>query len=96
MKHGYAVGLLLEVLKDHIILLGEHPDRGAGVAATKSQLRQHVFLTGQSLACTAVVNDVQGWLALEDLIQSPKAVVQTFARVDDIDLGTLRWHGPKL
>ena len=58
VKHGYPAGLLPEILEDCIVFLGEHPDRGACVAATKSQLGQHVLLFGQSFACTAVVNDV--------------------------------------
>ena len=87
VKHGYPVGLLPEVLEDCIVFVGEHLDRGACVAATKSQFGQHVLLFGQSLACTAVVSDVWGGLTLEDLMPSTEAVMQPFTRVDDIDLG---------
>ena len=87
VKHGYPAGLLLEVLEDAVVFSSQNPDELLCMSPTKSQLGQHVLLFGQSLASTTVVNDVRGWLALEDLIQSTKAVMQPFARVDDIHLG---------
>ena len=78
--------LLAEILPDCIKFLSEHPDRGAGVAATKSQLGQHNILFGESLGGGAIVDKKQTRLALEDLIQSTKAVMQSFTRVDNIDL----------
>ena len=48
MKESNPFCLLSEVLPDCVKFLSEHPDRGAGVAATKSQLGQHVLLLGES------------------------------------------------
>ena len=89
MKESNPFRLLSEVLPDCIKFLSEHPDRGAGVAATKSQLGQHVLLLGESLGRSAIVDKKQTRLALEDLIQSTKAVMQSFTRVDNIDLRVL-------
>ena len=87
MKESNPFCLLSEVLPDCVKFLSEHPDRGPGVAATKSQLGQHVLLLGESLGRSAIVDKEQTRLTLEDLIQSTKAVMQSFTRVDDIDLG---------
>lgn len=86
MKESNPFRLLSEVLPDCIEFLSEHPDRGASVVATKSQLGQHVLLLGESLSCSAIVDKNQTRLALEDLIQSTKAVMQSFTRVYNIDV----------
>ena len=86
MKKSNPFCLLSEILSDCIKFLSEHPDRGAGVAATKSQLGQHVLLLGESLGRSAIVDKKQTRLALEDLIQGTKAVMQSFIRVDHMDL----------
>ena len=87
MKESNPFRLLSEVLPDGIKFLSEHPDRGAGVAATKSQLGQHVLLLGESLGRAAVIYDVQSRLPLENLEEGAEAVMQSFTRVDDINLG---------
>ena len=86
MKESNPFRLLSEVLPDCVKFLSEHPDRGAGVAATKSQLGQHVLLLGESLGRSAIVDKVQGGLALKQLVEGPETVMEPLTRVDNIDL----------
>ena len=86
MKESNPFRLLSEVLPDCVKFLSEHPDRGAGVAATKSQLGQRVLLLGESLGRSAIVDKVQGGLALKQLVEGPETVMEPLTRVDNIDL----------
>ena len=69
--------LLQEVFEDRIILQSEYPDRLLGME-TPFPLRRLLRKN---------INDVEGGLALEDLIQSMKTITWSFARVDDKDVG---------
>ena len=89
MKESNPFCLLSEVLPDCVKFLSEHPDRGAGVAATKSQLGQHVLLLGESLGRSAIVDEVQGRLTLETLVEGTEVVVEPLPRVYDEDLRIL-------
>ena len=86
MKESNPFCLLSEVLPDCVKFLSEHPDRGAGVAATKSQLGQHVLLLGESLGRSAIVDEVKGRLTLEALVEGTEVVVEPLPRVYDEDL----------
>ena len=81
MKESNPFCLLSEVLPDCVKFLSEHPDRGAGVAATKSQLGQHVLLLGESLGRSAIVDEVKGRLTLEALVEGTEVVVEPLPRV---------------
>ena len=89
MKESNPFCLLSEVLPDCVKFLSEHPDRGAGVAATKSQLGQHVLLLGESLGRSAIVDEVKGRLTLEALVEGTEVVVEPLPRVYDEDLRIL-------
>ena len=82
--------LLPEVLADRIKLLSEHPDRGVGVAAGEGELGQHVLLLSESLGRRAVVDEEQGRLTLEALVEGPEVDVEPLPKlVCEYDPGIL-------
>ena len=60
------------------------------MTAGEGQLGEHVLLFRLRLSRTAVVNNVQGWFALENLVEGTEIVVQPFSWVYDINL----WVAP--
>ena len=86
MEEGNPPDLFTKIGQNAVVLLGKYPDALLCMAATEGKLRQHVFLFGDGFRNAAVIDYVQGWLALKHRIESPEIVVQPFTRVNNVDL----------
>ena len=86
MKDDDPPRLLMKVSQDTVVLLSQNPNALLCMVATEGKLRKHVFLFGDGFRSAAVIDYVQGQLALKHCIESPEVVMQPFTRVHDVDL----------
>ena len=87
MEQGHPLGLLSQILEDGVVSLRQHPNRLLGVATREGQFGEGISLLRHRLRGATIVDDVQGRLALEAVVPKAEPVVQSFTRVDNIDLG---------
>ena len=78
--------LLAQVFQNRVVFLCEDTDRLFRMAATENLLREHVLLLCQRFCGRAVVNNVQGWLALEYQVEGPRVIMKALAGIYNVDL----------
>ena len=86
VKEGNPAGLFAKILQDCVVFLGQNPDGLIRMAAAESQLGQHVFLLREGFGSRAIVDDVQRPLPLKNPVEGAEIVVESFARVRNVDL----------